>query len=207
MWEGALGASVLLINLTDRQMTERSKIAPHCMFRVCVRVCVDPCVFLRTSVCCFLLRDHASVTLGRPVTSGSVSEWQGLFVRVVICSEETGPDSWWRQEEGSHNKFPPPGNTKCHPSPGCFSPHPPRTRQPNHPAEKSRHLKLCDMCQRHCHWASAADGAGIDRPGATGAGWRTHRVWCVTSHPRQSTAASPAHKLLHYGMGREGGRV
>lgn len=53
-------------------------------------------------------------------------------------------------------------------------------RAPSHPAEKSRHLKLCDMCQRHCHWASATDGAGIDRPRVTGAGWGTHQVWCVS---------------------------
>ncbi|MEQ2265105.1 hypothetical protein XENORESO_002341, partial [Xenotaenia resolanae] len=61
------------------------------------------------------------------------------------CSqrEETGADSRRRQEEGSHNKFPPTQHK--------MSSFPWLRRAPSHPAEKSRHLKLCDMCHRHCH--------------------------------------------------------
>ncbi len=120
------------------------------------------------------LCDHipADMPFRSLVTSAGVSKWQGLFVCVLICSEETGADSRRRQEEGSHNKSPP--------SQHKMSSFPWLRRAPSHPAEKSRHLKLCDMCHRHCHWASATDGAGIDRPRATGAGWGTHRVWCVT---------------------------
>lgn len=51
---------------------------------------------------------------------------------------------------------------------------------PSHPHEKNRHLKLCDMCQRRCHWATAADVAGIDSTRAARAGWGTYRVWWVS---------------------------
>lgn len=134
-------------------------------------VCPLSCAYtpLPTGLC-----DHipADMPFRSLVTSAGVSKWQGLFVCVLICSEETGADSRRRQEEGSHNKFPPARHK--------MSSFPWLRRAPSHPAEKSRHLKLCDMCHRHCHWASATDGAGIDRPRATGAGWGTHRVWCVS---------------------------
>lgn len=144
------------------------------------------------------LCDHipADMPFRSLVTSAGVSKWQGLFVCVLICSEETGTDSWRRQEEGSHNKFPPARHK--------MSSFPWLRRAPSHPAEKSRHLKLCDMCHRHCHWASATDGAGIDRPRATGAGWGTHRVWCV-SLPilvrDASRAATPTQTALWDGRG------
>lgn len=138
---------------------------------VCVRVCMLACGYtpLPTGLC-----DHipADMPFRSLVTSAGVSRWQGLFVCVLICSEETWADSRRRQEEGSHNKFPPARHK--------MSSFPWLQHAPSHPAEKSRHLKLCDMCHRHCHWASATDGAGIDRPRATGAGWGTHRVWCVS---------------------------
>ncbi len=63
----------------------------------------------------------------------------------------------------------------------------------NHPHEKNRHLKLCDMCQRRCHWATAADVARIDSTRAAGAGLGTYRVWWV-SVPilvRASSQAAP----------------
>lgn len=139
---------------------------------MCVWVCmlVCGCTPLPTG-----LGDHipADMPFRSLVTSAGVSRWQGLFVCVLICSEETWADRQRRQEEGSHNKFPP--------SRHKMSSFPWLQCAPSHPAEKSRHLKLCDMCHRHCHWASATDGAGIDRPRATGAGWGTHRVWCVSA--------------------------
>lgn len=131
------------------------------------------------------LYDHIpdDIPLRSLVTSAGVSKWQGLFVCVLICSEESGADRQRRQEERSHNKFPPARHK--------MSSFPWLRRAPSHPAEKSRHLKLCDMCHRHCHWASATDGAGIDRRRATGAGWGTHpSLVCVTSHPRQGCILS-----------------
>jgi len=60
------------------------------------------------------------------------------------------------------------------------------------------------MCHRHCHWASATDRAGIDRPRATGAGWGTHRVWCVSLLilvRDVSWAATPTQTALWDGRG------
>ena len=42
------------------------------------------------------------------VASASISKWQGLFVAVLICLEETRTDSWRRQEEGATTSPPPP---------------------------------------------------------------------------------------------------
>lgn len=57
------------------------------------------------------------------VTSAGVSKWQGLFVYVLICSEETGADSLRRYRKRGATTSPPhpptPHHTKCHPSPGC----------------------------------------------------------------------------------------
>lgn len=182
------------VSIIHRQMKERSEIALCCFCPLClylfisfllsaniwaslqdwlrVRACMLACGYtpLPTGLC-----DHipADMPFRSLVTSASVSRWQGLFVCVLICSEETWADSQRRQEEGSHNKSPPPARHK-------MSSFPWLQHAPSHPAEKSRHLKLCDMCHRHCHWASATDGAGIDRPQATGAGWGTHRVWCMS---------------------------
>lgn len=144
-------------------------ILQHC---VCAWVCMLACGCTQLPTG---LGDHipADMPFRSLVTSAGVSRWQGLFVCVLICSEETWADRQRRQEEGSHNKFPP-----LHHKMSSF---PWLQCAPSHPAEKSRHLKLCDMCHRHCHWASATDGAGIDRPRATGAGWGTHRVWCVST--------------------------
>ena len=111
------------------------------------------------------------------------------------AQRKLGLTAWGGRKRGATTTSPP-HDTKCHPSPGCGT--------PSHPAEKSRHLKLCDMCHRHCHWASATDGAGIDRPRATGAGWGTHRVWCV-SLPilvrDASQAATPTQTALWVGRG------
>lgn len=102
----------------------------------------------------------------------------------------------------SHNKHPP--HSTPHDTQHKMSSFAWLWRTPSHPAEKSRHLKLCDMCHRHCHWASVTDGAGIDRPRATGAGWGTHRVWCV-SLPilirDASWAATPTQTALWDGWG------
>lgn len=181
------------VSITHRQMKERSEIAlcsvcPLCLYlfissllsgsiwattlTVCESMyCRLACGYtpLPTGLC-----DHipADMPFRSLVTSAIVSRWQGLFVCVLTCSEETWADSQRRQEEGSHNKFPPAQHK--------MSSFPWLQHSPSHPAEKSRHLKLCDMCHRHCHWASATDGAGIDRPPATGAGWGTHRVWCMS---------------------------
>lgn len=135
---------------------------------------------------------------GVMVTSGSVSNWQGLFVRVLKCSEKTSADSWRRQEEGSHNKFPHARHK--------MSSFPWLRHATSHPAEKSRHLKLCDMCQRHSHWASSTDGAGVDRPRVTGAGWGTHWVWCVSlpiAVRDASQAATPTQTALWDGRGMQ----
>lgn len=203
-----------------RPMKERSEIAPCNVCPLCLYLFISflllalTCVPVHKSACvwedaCLLacgytplptgLCDHipADMPFRSLVTSAGVSKWQDLFVCVLICSEETGADSRRRQEEGSHNKFPPPARHK-------MSSFPWLRRAPSHPAEKSRHLKLCDMCHRHCHWASATDGAGIDRPRATGAGWGTHRVWCV-SLPilvrDASQAATPTQTALWDGRG------
>lgn len=71
--------------------------------RVCLHACASTSQ-LPTGPC-----DHIpdDMPLRSLVTSAGVSKWQGLFVCVLICSEETWADSRRRQEEGSHNKFPP----------------------------------------------------------------------------------------------------
>lgn len=206
---------------SSRDKWRKGQIWPHAMFvhYVCcclfisfaLNICVSSYGCVRATVCMHAcahttlptgLCDHipADMLFRSLVTSAGVSKWQGLFVWVLICSEETGTDSRRRQEEESHNKSPPPP----HPARHKMSSFPWLRRTPSHPAEKSRHLKLCDMCHRHCHWASATDGAGIDRPRATGAGWGTHRVWCV-SLPilvrDASWAATPTQTALWNGWG------
>ncbi len=148
---------------------------------LCVCVCVQyMCVFGPMRLC---LCVAPVVLLESMVTSAGVSKWQGLFVGVVICSEKTGTDSWWRQQEGATTS--PPLTTQNVISSLAGS--------SNHPHEKNRHLKLCDMCQRRCHWATAADVARIDSTRAAGAGLGTYRVWWV-SVPilvRASSQAAP----------------
>lgn len=61
-----------------------------------------------------VLCDHipADTPLRSLVTSAGVSRWQGLFVCVLICSEETWADSRRRQEEGEPQQVPPPRTTQ-----------------------------------------------------------------------------------------------
>lgn len=132
------------VSLIHKQMKKRSRIAwcyvcsPRLglfLISISSNICSSPCVCVcaceRFLACMCLytsrlptgLCDHIpdDMPFRSLVTSAGVSKWQGLFVCVLICSEETGADSRRRQEEGSHNKSPLPSlhDTKCHPSPGC----------------------------------------------------------------------------------------
>lgn len=176
-----------------------SQVVCVCALCTCRSKCVFQClrgtqcdgnIVLSVCVCtvqCVCLCVTPVVLLESMVTSAGVSKWQGLFVGVVICSEKSGTDSWWRQQEGATTSTPPPNPN---PTQNVISS---LAGSPNHPHEKNRHLKLCDMCQRRCHWATAADVARIDSTRAAGAGLGTYRVWWV-SVPilvRASSQAAP----------------
>lgn len=154
--------------------------------RVRKRERVLSCVCLYTLQLPTGLCDHIpdDMLLRSLVTSAGASEWQGLFVCVLICSEETGADSWRRQEEGSHNKSPP-----LHKTQNVILPLAAACTQPS--CWKEQTFKtLWHVSQALplslCHWRSW--------------NWQapSHRSWlgdtpslvCVTSHPCQGRILS-----------------
>lgn len=189
-----------------RPMKERSEIAPCNVCPLCLYLFISflllalTCVPVHKSACvwedaCLLacgytplptgLCDHipADMPFRSLVTSAGVSKWQGLFVCVLICSEETGADSRRRQEEGSHNKFPPRTTQNvilplaaARAQPSCWKEQTFKTLW-----HVSQALPLSQ-----CHWWSW--------------NWQapSHRSWlgdtpslvCVTSYPRQGRIPS-----------------
>lgn len=198
------------MSVIHRQMKERSEIAwcnvcPLCLYLfisfhlsaniwaslqdgVCARVCTHACGYtpLPTGLC-----DHipADMPFRSMVTSAGVSRWQGLFVCVLICSEETWADSRRRQEEGSHNKYRPSPRPPARTTQNVILPLAAACAQPS--CWKEQTFKtLWHVSQAlplsQCHWWSW--------------NWQapSHRSWlgdtpslvCVTSYPCQGCIPS-----------------
>lgn len=138
-----------------------------------------------------VLCDHipADMPFRSLVTSAGVSKWQGLFVCVLICSEETGADSRRRQEEEPQQAAPPTPHPTRHTTQNVILPLAVAYAQPS--CWKEQTFKtLWHVSQAlplsQCHWRSW--------------NWQapSHRSWlgdtpslvCVTSYPHQGCILS-----------------